>query len=52
VAGNDQRSLYAVLAEETPDGSEAGETLNTKRKETLDNDVEAFVALESGVYCA
>jgi hypothetical protein len=49
MAGSDQRSLYAVLAEEAADGTEPGETLNTKRKETLDNGAEAFVALESGV---
>jgi hypothetical protein len=47
MAGNDQRSLYAVLAEEACEGAEPGETLITKGKETLDNDVEAFVALES-----
>jgi hypothetical protein len=46
----DQRSLYAVLAEEAPEGAERGETVTTKRKETLDNDAEAFVSLESSVY--
>jgi hypothetical protein len=52
MAGNDQTSLYAVLAEEAPDGAEPGETLTTKRRETLDNDVEAFVAGESRFYGA
>jgi hypothetical protein len=52
MAVNDQRSLYAVLAEEAADGAEPGETLITKGKETLDNDVEAFVAVESGFYGA
>jgi hypothetical protein len=49
MAGNDQRSLYAVLAEEALEGAEPGETLITKRKETLDNDAEAFTTLESRV---
>ena len=50
MAGNDQRSLYAVLAEEASNGGEPGETLTTKRKETLDNDAEAF-AIDTGAVC-
>jgi len=52
MAGNDQRSLYAVLAEEAPEGVDAGESLTTKAKETIDNDAEAFVAVESSFYGA
>jgi hypothetical protein len=52
MAGNDQTSLYAVLAEEAPEGAEPGETLTTKRRETLDNDVEACVAVETSFYGA
>ena len=36
-------SLYALLAEEAPEGLERGETLKTAQKETLDNDREALV---------
>jgi hypothetical protein len=35
-------TLYTVLAEPAPEESAPGETVTTKAKETLDNDVEAF----------
>jgi hypothetical protein len=34
--------LYDALAVIAPEGAHIGETLNTRRKETVDNDVEAF----------
>jgi hypothetical protein len=33
-------TLYAILGEPAPAGSRAGETLNTREKETIDRDVE------------
>jgi hypothetical protein len=35
-------SLYRVLADVAPANALAGETLNTREKETIDRDVEAF----------
>jgi hypothetical protein len=35
-------SLYEVLAESPPASAPAGETISTKAKETIDNDVEAL----------
>lgn len=39
-------SLYSILAEPAPEDSAPGETLTTKAKETVDNDVEAFSVQE------
>jgi hypothetical protein len=39
-------TLYGVLAEPAPGESEPGETVTTKAKETVDNDVEAFAVQE------
>jgi hypothetical protein len=39
-------TLYSVLAEPAPDESAPGETLTTKAKETVDNDVQAFALQE------
>jgi hypothetical protein len=41
-----QRTLYGLLAEQARQDAEPGETLTTKAKETLDNDVEALALLE------
>ncbi len=41
-------SLYGVLAEQACANAEPGETIITKAKETLDNDVEALAVLEVG----
>ena len=35
-------TLYDLLAQPAPDGAAAGETITTRRKETLDDDTEAF----------
>jgi hypothetical protein len=35
-------TLYDLLAEPAPEGAAAGETITTRRKETLDDDTEAF----------
>lgn len=42
--GNDGPSttLYRILAEAAPVSGTVGETLITRQKETVDNDVEAF----------
>ena len=37
------RTLYAVLGEPAPARSMAGETINTREKETIDRDVEMLV---------
>jgi hypothetical protein len=37
-----EHSLYDLLAEPAPAGEAVGETQITRRKETLDNDTEAF----------
>lgn len=42
-------NLYGLLAEPAPDGDAAGETLITKAKETVDNDVEAFALEELAI---
>lgn len=39
-------SLYEVLGEPAPASSIRGETISTKTKETLDNDVEMLVLEE------
>jgi hypothetical protein len=36
-------SLYGLLAEQAPAGSERGETIRTAQKETIDSDREALV---------
>ncbi len=43
--GNSDRklqTLYLLLAEPAPESSERGRTPETRAKETVDNDVEAF----------
>jgi hypothetical protein len=42
-------TLYKLLAEPAPDESARGETITTKAKETVDNDVEAFAFEELAV---
>lgn len=44
VSTPDAASLYTLLAEETPESSERGETIYTATKETVDDDREAFVS--------
>ncbi len=39
-------TLYSLLAEPAPEEAGPGETLTTKAKETVDNDVEAFAVQE------
>lgn len=43
-------SLYDELAEPAPAGARRGETIGTKAKETLDNDVETFEAAEFAIH--
>lgn len=45
-----EATLYSLLAEPAPDESGPGETLTTKAKETVDNDVEAFAVQELGTH--
>ena len=42
----DDRTLYRILGEPAPPGSVAGETQNTRQKETIDKDVEMLVLEE------
>jgi hypothetical protein len=46
VTAESQSTLYRLLAEQAREDAEQGETLTTKAKETLDNDVEALVIAE------
>lgn len=43
-------SLYDELAEPAPAGARRGETIGTKAKETLDNDVETFETAELAIH--
>jgi hypothetical protein len=45
----EQVSLYDALAARSPEHAPAGETVTTRQKETIDNDVEALeLALDEG----
>ncbi|HEX5374959.1 MAG TPA: hypothetical protein VFW48_02265 [Solirubrobacterales bacterium] len=46
VAVSVQDSLYAALAVAAPPSAPKGETISTKAKETIDNDVEAITVDE------
>ncbi len=41
-AGNEEATLYRLLAVAAPASAPPGETLTTRQKETVDNDVETF----------
>jgi hypothetical protein len=45
----DEISLYGLLAEHAPESAEPGETLTTRRKETIDDDRETFDLPEAGL---
>jgi hypothetical protein len=47
-AGSEAVTLYRLLAVAAPSNAPPGETLTTRQKETIDNDVEAF-GLEVGM---
>jgi hypothetical protein len=48
MCAHEDASLYLITAEQAQEGSDPGETLTTKGKETLDNDAEAFIASAEG----
>jgi hypothetical protein len=47
-APNDEPTLYRLLAVSAPASAAPGETLTTRQKETIDNDVETF-SIDGGV---